>query len=39
MIAFEVYRPTLNAYFDGIGTAIEKYARALELARAPYAER
>ena len=39
MTAFEAYRPALNAYLDGIRTAIEQYARALELARAPYAER
>ena len=38
MTTFEVYRPALSAYLDGIRAAIEQYARTLELARAPYAE-
>ena len=39
MTTFEVFHPALIAYFDGIRTAIEQYMHALELARAPYAER
>ena len=39
MMAFEVYRPALGAYLDGISTAIHQYARALESARASYADR
>ena len=39
MAAYEVHRPALFAYFDGIRVAIENYADALELARASYVQR
>ena len=39
MAAYEVHRPALFAYFDGIRVAMENYSDALELARASYVQR
>ena len=39
MAVYEVHRPALWAYFDGIRAAIENYSDALERARASYAQR